>query len=393
LPAKGIKREKTDELYACNDAKSGHISFFCTFRGPMISIVLGTRPEIIKMSPLIRACSDQGLDYEVFHTGQHYSYAMDRIFFEQLDLPLPAHNLDAGSGTHGAQTAEILTGLEKSFLKNPPGIVLVQGDTNTVLAGALAASKLHIPVGHVEAGLRSFDRSMPEEINRIVADHVSNHLYAPTEISRQNLLREGINAEKITVTGNTVVDALQENLRIAHQKVHPLEDLGLEPSGYFLVTAHRAENVDDPVRLSHIMDGLRKTSEHFGLPVVFPMHPRTRKMVHEFSLSTEGIRVMDPVGYLEFLVLESKAMLILTDSGGVQEEGCILSVPCVTLRDNTERPETIDAGANVLAGTNPEKILTSVLRIIDIPRTWKNPFGNGNAARCILEVCKKHGTL
>jgi len=359
----------------------------------MISVVLGTRPEIIKMSPLIRACNDQGLDYEVFHTGQHYSYAMDRIFFEQLDLPLPAHNLDAGSGTHGAQTAEILTGLEKSFLKKPPGIVLVQGDTNTVLAGALAASKLHIPVGHVEAGLRSFDRSMPEEINRIVADHVSDQLYAPTENSRQNLLREGINAERITVTGNTVVDALQENLRIAHQKVHPLEELCLEPSEYFLVTAHRAENVDDPVRLSQIMIGLKKTSEHFGLPVVFPMHPRTRKMVREFSLSTEGIRVMDPVGYLEFLVLESMAMLILTDSGGVQEEGCILSVPCVTLRDNTERPETIDAGANVLAGTNPEKILTSVRQIIDIPRTWKNPFGNGNAARCILEVCKKHGTL
>jgi UDP-N-acetylglucosamine 2-epimerase (non-hydrolysing) len=359
----------------------------------MISVVLGTRPEIIKMSPLIRACRDQGLDYEVFHTGQHYSYAMDRIFFEQLDLPLPAHNLDAGSGNHGAQTAVILAGLEKSFLKKPPGIVLVQGDTNTVLAGALAAAKLHIPVGHVEAGLRSFDRSMPEEINRIVADHVSDQLFAPTENSRQNLLREGINPEKITVTGNTVVDAIRQNLMIAHQKVHPLDDCGLEPSKYFLVTAHRAENVDDPVRLARIMTGLRMISGHFGLPVIFPMHPRTQKMVREFSLSTEGIRVMDPVGYLEFLVLESKAALILTDSGGVQEESCILSVPCVTLRENTERPETIDAGANVLAGTDPEKILSMALRLIDIPRTWKNPFGDGNAARCILEVCTRNGTL
>ena len=174
----------------------------------MISIVLGTRPEIIKMSPIIRACSDQGLDYTILHTGQHYSYAMDRIFFEQLDLPMPSYNLDAGSGTQGAQTATILTGIEKIFLGQPPGIVLVQGDTNTVLAGALAASKLHIPVGHVEAGLRSFDRTMPEEINRIIADHIADQLYAPTITSCQNLLREGIGKEKITMTGNTVVDAV-----------------------------------------------------------------------------------------------------------------------------------------------------------------------------------------
>ena len=192
----------------------------------MILIVIGTRPEIIKMSPVIRECSRQGLEFSVLHSGQHYSYAMDKIFFEQLDLPSPQYNLDVGSGTQGAQTAAILTGIENVLLRHPPGIVLVQGDTNTVCAGALAASKLHIPVGHVEAGLRSNDRSMPEEINRIVADHVSDQLYAPTENSRQNLLREGIPAEKITVTGNTVVDAVQQNLRIARQKVHPLERAG-----------------------------------------------------------------------------------------------------------------------------------------------------------------------
>lgn len=201
----------------------------------MILIVIGTRPEIIKMSPIIRECDCQGLEYSVVHSGQHYSYAMDRIFFEQLDLSLPEYNLDVGSGTHGAQTAAILIGIEKILLKHPPQIVLVQGDTNTVCAGALAAVKLHIPVGHVEAGLRSFDRSMPEEINRIIADHLSDQLYAPTEISRQNLLHEGINAEKITVTGNTVVDAVQQNIRIAQQKVRPLEELGLEPGNYFLV--------------------------------------------------------------------------------------------------------------------------------------------------------------
>ena len=358
----------------------------------MIRIVIGTRPEIIKMSPVIRECSNKGIEFSVLHTGQHYSYEMDRIFFEQLDLALPEYNLDVGSGTHGVQTAAILTGIEKNLLTFPPGIILVQGDTNTVLAGALAAAKLHIPVGHVEAGLRSFDRSMPEEINRIIADHISDLLFAPTEISGKNLLHEGISAEKIFLTGNTVVDAVLQNIKIAEQKVDPLSDLGLEPQGYFLVTAHRAENVDNPLRLGEIIAGLRKISTLFGLPVLFPMHPRTQKMVHEFSLSTDGIRVIDPVGYLEFLVLESKAALILTDSGGLQEEGCILSVPCVTFRENTERPETIDVGSNVLSGTHPEKMLKAVEQMMDIPRTWNNPFGKGDAAERIIDECRKKGT-
>jgi len=359
----------------------------------MILIVIGTRPEIIKMSPVIRECSDNSLEFSVLHTGQHYSYAMDKIFFEQLDLALPTYNLDVGSGTHGTQTAAILSGVEQILLEQPPGIVLVQGDTNTVCAGALAAAKLHIPVGHVEAGLRSYDRSMPEEINRIIADHISDQLYAPTEISRDNLLHEGIPAEKITLTGNTVVDAVQQNIKIGQQKVHPLENLDLEQQGYFLVTAHRAENVDNVICLGEILTGLKNISEQYGLPVVFPMHPRTQKMVREFSLSTEGIRVIDPVGYLEFLILESEAALIMTDSGGVQEESCILSVPCVTLRKNTERPETIDTGSNILAGTKPEKILSAVQQMIDIPRTWSNPFGTGDAAHRIIEQCKKTGTL
>lgn len=359
----------------------------------MILVVMGTRPEIIKMSPIIRECTRQDLEFSVLHTGQHYSYDMDRIFFEQLDLALPEYKLDVGSGFHGAQTAAILTGIEKILLKDPPQIVLVQGDTNTVLAGALAASKLHIPIGHVEAGLRSYDRTMPEEINRIIADHISDQLYAPTTISCHNLLQEGIPQKKITVTGNTVVDAVMQNIRIARDKVDPLGDLGLEPSQYFLVTAHRAENVDDPVRLADILTGLRNVSVHFGLPVVFPMHPRTQKMVREFSLSTEGIMVMDPIGYLEFLVLESMAALILTDSGGIQEEGCILSVPCVTLRENTERPETIDAGANILAGTKPTRILAAAGQMMDRPRNWDTPFGKGDAALRILDVCKKERTL
>jgi UDP-N-acetylglucosamine 2-epimerase (non-hydrolysing) len=198
---------------------------------------------------------------------------------------LPEYKLDVGSGTHGAQTAVILTDIENILLKHPPGIVLVQGDINTVCAGALATVKLHIPVGHVEDGLRSFDPSMPEEINRIIADHVSDQLYAPTAISRENLLDEGIEAENIFLTGNTVVDAVQQNIRIAQQKVSPLEELGLEPKRYFLVTANRVENIDNRLRLTEILTGLKKISEHFELPVIFPMHPKKQKIVHEFSLN------------------------------------------------------------------------------------------------------------
>jgi len=269
----------------------------------------------------------------------------------------------------------------------------VVGDVNSTFACAFVSAQKGIKVAHVEAGLRSFDRRMPEEINRIVADHISDQLFAPTEISHQNLLREGIAAEKITVTGNTVVDAVQQNIKIGQQKVHPLESLDLEPQGYFLVTAHRAENVDDAIRLGEILKSLRNISGHFGIPVVFPMHPRTQKMVREFSLPTEGIRVIDPVGYLEFLILESKAALILTDSGGVQEESCILSVPCVTLRENTERPETLETGSNILAGTNPEKILAAAEKMITIPRNWSNPFGTGDAAHRIIDACKKTGNI
>jgi UDP-N-acetylglucosamine 2-epimerase (non-hydrolysing) len=209
-----------------------------------IAIILGTRPEIIKMAPIIRECERRALDYFVLHTGQHYSQQMDSIFFEQLELPAARYNLDVGSASHAEQTGKIMAGVEKVLMDERPGVVLVQGDTNTVLAGALAASKLHIKVGHVEAGLRSYDRSMPEEINRVVADHISDYLFAPTENSRENLRKEGIAEEKIHVTGNTIVDSVYQNLEIAKRKVNVLDDLGLQPKQYFLVTAHRQENVD-----------------------------------------------------------------------------------------------------------------------------------------------------
>ncbi|MBN1324567.1 MAG: UDP-N-acetylglucosamine 2-epimerase (non-hydrolyzing) [Methanotrichaceae archaeon] len=351
-----------------------------------IAIILGTRPEIIKMAPVIRECKRRDLDYDVIHTGQHYSYEMDRIFFEQLELPLPEYNLDVGSGNHGLQTGRILVEAEKVLMAERPDVVLVQGDTNTVMAGALAASKLHIKVGHVEAGLRSLDRRMPEEINRIVADHVSDYLFPPTEISKQNLLKEGISEAKINVVGNTIVDSVYQNRAIASRKVNMLKELGLDPKGYFLVTAHRAENVDDRSRLGEIIRGLELVGSEFSAPVVFPMHPRTRKMVQEFGLHLDGIRAIEPLGFLEFLQLEAESRLILTDSGGVQEEACILGVPCVTLRDNTERPETVEVGANLLVGALSGRILEGVRGMMDAENGWRNPFGEGRAGEMIVEL-------
>jgi len=272
-------------------------------------------------------------------------------------------------------------------VKESPDIVLVQGDTNTVMAGALAAAKLHIRVGHVEAGLRSFDRTMPEEINRVVADHISDYLFAPTETARRYLQNEGIEENKICVTGNTIVDAVFQNREISKRRADILETLGLEPKGYFLVTSHRQENVDNPDNLRNIIAGLEAVHREYSLPVIFPMHPRTRKMVEQFGISLDGISVMNPIGFLEFLQLESNARLVLTDSGGVQEETCILGVPCVTLRENTERPETMEVGANVLAGTDSAEILRCVQHMLDRNGRWSNPYGDGTAGSMITTIC------
>jgi len=353
-----------------------------------IAIIVGTRPEIIKMAPVIRACQQKSVDYFVLHTGQHYSYQMDRIFFEELELPPARYNLDVGSGSHAEQTGKIMAGVEKVIGAEKPDIVLVQGDTNTVMAGALAASKLHIKVGHVEAGLRSYDRTMPEEINRVVADHISDYLFAPTKNSRQNLLREGIAEEKIHVTGNTIVDSVYQNKEIAMRKVDVLANLGLKPNEYFLVTTHRQENVDDKRRLGEIIRGLELITSEFDLPVVFPVHPRTRKMMDSFGFEFNGIRAIEPLGFLEFLQLEANARLALTDSGGVQEETCILGVPCVTLRDNTERPETLEVGANVLSGAKSERIVGGVVQMLEARTRWKNPFGKGDAGERIVKILR-----
>ncbi|AEH06985.1 non-hydrolyzing UDP-N-acetylglucosamine 2-epimerase [Methanothermococcus okinawensis] len=371
-----------------------------------IGVILGTRPEIIKLSSIIRELErlknykelnsiykDIGsINYFIIHTNQHYSENMDKIFFKELNLPIPNYNLNVGSGSHGKQTAKMLEGIEEVLIKEKPDVVIVQGDTNTVLAGALAASKLKIKVAHVEAGLRSFDKNMPEEINRVLTDHLSDYLFAPTDIAKENLLNEGIK-EKIFVVGNTIVDATLQNIGIAERREDIKKFVKLLSNGdeYFLLTLHRAENTDNRERLKSIVEAIVEISTKYDKnKIIFPIHPRTKKRLKEYNLfdklKNENIKIIKPVGYLEFLMLEKNAKLILTDSGGVQEEACILKVPCITLRDNTERPETINVGCNILVGANKEKIINGIESMLKNAGNWENPFGDGKTGKTIVKI-------
>ena len=353
-------------------------------------IILGTRPEIIKMSPLIRALEKRHDDYFILHTGQHYSYTLDKIFFKELELPFPKQNLDVGSGSHAEETGRMLAGIEQVLQKESPDVVLVEGDTNTVLAGGLAASKMHIKVGHVEAGLRSNDRSMPEEINRILTDHISDYLFAPTRSAQKNLLKEGFENNTIFVTGNTIVDAVYQNLAIARKKNNIFDSLKISPKKYILLTAHRQENVDDKKKLRNIINGVQTLSREHVVPVIYPVHPRTTKRMKEFKITVpREITMIEPLGFLEFLQLESQAMLVVTDSGGVQEETCILQVPCITLRENTERPETLEVGSNMLVGTDLQRIVKGSRAMVRRKRSWKVPFGDGTAGKKIINILEK----
>lgn len=352
-----------------------------------ICIVLGTRPEIVKMSPVIKECQKKCIDFFVVHTGQHYSFNMDRVFFNELELPEPEYHLDVGSASHGKQTGRMIEKIEEILVTDPCDVTLVQGDTNTVLAGSIATSKINCRLGHVEAGLRSYDRSMPEEINRIVSDHISDYLFAPTLVSRKNLLDEGLPDGKIFVVGNTVVDAVYQNLKLSKKKKSGLwKELGLREGEYFLVTAHRAENVDNPERFRKILKALDMVSKRHETDVVYPIHPRSMKNIKKFGLTSNHISYIDPLGYLEFLQLLSGARLVLTDSGGIQEEACILNVPCVTLRDNTERPETLEVGSNLLAGVEPKSILSCVQEMLTMTNSWSNPYGKGDSSIKIIGV-------
>ncbi|MBN2518213.1 MAG: UDP-N-acetylglucosamine 2-epimerase (non-hydrolyzing) [Candidatus Altiarchaeota archaeon] len=360
-----------------------------------ICIVLGTRPEIIKLAPLIKYCMKHDLDYTIAHTNQHYSESLDHIFFEELGLEKAKYNLQVGSGaiafledsTHGKQTAMMLERIERVFLKEKPDLVIIHGDTNTTLAGALAAAKLRIPLAHIESGLRSYDRDMPEETNRIICDHISDFLFAPTEKEAVILRGEGIGKDRISVVGNTVVDALKQNLSRAGQRHETLDKFRVKEKGYFLVTAHRPKNVDDKKNLANIISTLGELHKKYKLPVIYPMHPRTRRMFDKFNLKAPlGVVITEPLGYLEFLQLMSHAKLILTDSGGIQEEACVLKVPCVTLRDNTERPETLEVGSNMLAGTDPGRIMKAVESMLAKKPDWSNPFGDGQSAERIMKI-------
>jgi UDP-N-acetylglucosamine 2-epimerase (non-hydrolysing) len=363
-----------------------------------VAVVLGTRPEIIKLGPVILALKKSKIPFFVIHTGQHYSHKMDGQFFEDLGLPKPKYlnkhfaKLQRGL-SHGEQTAEILLFVESVLLREKPCCVVVEGDTNTVLGAALVARKLGIAVAHVEAGLRSGDWRMPEEHNRVMTDHISDLLFAPTSAASRNLQSEKVRG-KVRVVGNTIVDSVLQNRKRAQgRKI--LGDLGLDPNmNFILCTAHREENVDNFGTIDRFLSVLETVSESFHTPIAFVIHPRTRHRLQHFSqfdrlARIPRIKIVDPVGYLDFLCLLSTCSLALTDSGGVQEEACILKVPCVTLRDNTERPETVTVGANLIAGMDPKAVKKAVSRMLNRRRSWRNPFGDGKSSQRIIAELHK----
>jgi UDP-GlcNAc3NAcA epimerase len=345
--------------------------------------VVGARPQFIKAATVSRHLRRAHREVLV-HTGQHYDEQLSDVFFAQLDLPPPDHHLGVGSAPHGKQTAQMLERLEDVLLQEKPDRVLVYGDTNSTLAGALAAVKLHIPLAHVEAGLRSYDRRMPEEINRVLTDHCADLLFCPTVTAVENLAREGI-TNGVHLVGDVMYDSLLQQTPDDSDARQILRGWGLEPGEYFLATVHRAANTDDAARLGTILQALGELS----LPVVFPIHPRTRKAIAVAGLSlTPNIHLREPLGYRDMLVLERHARSILTDSGGVQKEAFFLGVPCVTLREETEWPETVECGWNVLAGAEPERIVAAARR--PAPQEERPLlFGDGHAAEKIVRSLER----
>jgi UDP-N-acetylglucosamine 2-epimerase (non-hydrolysing) len=351
-----------------------------------LAFVFGTRPEIIKLSPLFRAAIKQGIPHTIIHTNQHYSTELDAVFFQELELPAPTINLNVGPGSQTAQTARMMIGLEAALQECGATCTIVQGDTNSVLAGALVSAKLHIPVAHVEAGLRSYDRAMPEEINRIVTDHISTHLFPPTEECAQLLRTEGINSENIHVVGNTVVDSVLQGIPLSESV--DIASFGLEPGQYYLLTLHRPSNVDTEQDLREIVALLDTVSTKTGKPFFFPIHPRTEGNLKKFNISLPPCIIPHgPLGYRAFIALQRHAAAVFTDSGGIQEEACILDVPCLTLRDSTERPETITVGANRLVHRDVTAINDALSYFASTPR-WQNPFGVGTTGQRIIELLR-----
>jgi len=345
--------------------------------------VVGARPNFMKIAPVVdQMKKTPGLQGVLVHTGQHYDDAMSDVFFRDLGIPVPDVHLGVGSGSHAEQTARVMVEFEKVCLEVKPDLVLVVGDVNSTMACSIVAAKLLVPVAHVEAGLRSFDRTMPEEINRLVTDALASLLFTTSRDADENLKREGVDASKIFFVGNVMIDTLLKH-RAKAAELH-LD----KPKQYALVTLHRPSNVDDPNVLAGILEALEKISK--AMPVLFPIHPRTAQRIQDFGFSLNGIRTMAPVGYLEFLNLQSTAAVVLTDSGGAQEETTILGVPCLTLRHNTERPVTITNGTNVMVGTDKERIVEAFRQIMN--GDWK-PSGppelwDGHAAERIVRVIR-----
>ena len=346
-----------------------------------IASIVGARPQFIKCSPISKELRKNHHEI-LIHTGQHYNYEMSKLFFDQLGIPKPDYNLGVGSGSQGEQTGKMLIEIEKVLIKEKPDLVLIYGDTNSTLAGALVAVKLHIKIAHVEAGLRSFNKKMPEEINRIITDHCSDILFSPTKTGVTNLEKEGI-TKGVYLTGDVMFDALKENLKIA-EKSKILDELDLQAKEYYLTTVHRQENTDNIDNLSKILQALSQINKK----VVFPIHPRTKKFIKNNKLEKtldKNVILIDPVGYLDFIWLEKNAKKILTDSGGIQKEAYMLKVPCITLRENTEWVETVDDNWNVIVGNDKEKILDAV-KNFNPSSEQKGHYGEGDASIKIKEI-------
>ncbi len=353
-----------------------------------ILTVVGARPNFMKAAPLVHCLRERGHEAVLIHTGQHYDANMSKVFFDDLGMPEPDEYLGVGSGSHAEQTSRVMVEMEKVYLDRRPDMVVVVGDVNSTVACSLTASKLWIPVSHVEAGLRSRDRRMPEEINRLVTDCIADHLFTPSRDGDENLLAEGVPAEKIHFVGNIMIDSLVTHLDRASQS-DACERIGVTPGGYGVVTLHRPSNVDEPKVMHGIVSALAEISN--SLPLVFPCHPRTRAKLEDDSralLDSAAIHMVEPLGYLDFLRLTSQSALVVTDSGGLQEETTYLKIPCVTTRENTERPVTVTQGTNTIVGTDPERILAAAKRGLeqgvgrgDVPEYW-----DGQTAGRIVDV-------
>lgn len=378
-----------------------------------ILTIVGARPQIIKASAISRAIRDSfqdDIEEVIVHTGQHYDTNMSALFFEELEIPKAKYNLQIGSASHGEQTAKMMMGIEELLISEKADAILVYGDTNSTLAGALAAAKIHIPVIHIEAGLRSFNKKMPEEINRIACDHVSSFLFCPTDTAIVNLKNEGFKVDSshntvsidkpiIEKSGDIMFDNSSYFSSVSDSKSTLLDKLGLEANEYFLVSIHRDSNTDSPERLNKIITALLLISEQFDKHIVFPVHPRTKKMMESLLnennkfkfLSNPSIKIIEPVGFLDVIALEKHARLILTDSGGLQKEAYFFEKPCVILREETEWVEIVETGNAILAGSNGEKIISATEQLLNKKELSFPPiFGNGKAANSILNTVVKH---